>query len=338
MSPIGLGHAARSLEVAKRLAAMGVDLRVFSGGRAAEFMRNRGMDVDAVVSDATPSIVGGVMRGASLWYLRSWLALRRTVPRTRRLLGEFKPGLVVCDEEFSGMVAAEAAGVRRVLISDELELGFARSWLAKKVEGRVYRWYVRVQDGAEAVVIPEEGKDAGNRRYVGPIVRPVTAGKDEVLRSFGLPREGMLVLLSLSGSGQGSFLIPPVLSAFREASIPGGFLVVTGNRGRKAEGEGVYDLGVVGENQNLVAAADLVVSTAGKSTIDEAAAAGTPIIAVPIRHHAEQERNAAAEGGPPDLRGLAALMRDKAGRRRQPARCDGAETAARLISSMAAGA
>jgi UDP-N-acetylglucosamine--N-acetylmuramyl-(pentapeptide) pyrophosphoryl-undecaprenol N-acetylglucosamine transferase len=89
--------------------------------------------------------------------------------------------------------------------------------------------------------------------------------------------------------------------------------VVSGNRGKKKAGESIYDLGIVPDNQNLVAAADLVVSTAGKSTIDEAAEAGTPMIPVPIRNHSEQERNAAALGLVPGDASCAAAICTRSG-------------------------
>jgi len=78
-----------------------------------------------------------------------------------------------------------------------------------------------------------------------------------------------------------------------------------------------------------------VISAAGKSTIDEAASAGTPIVAIPIRNHAEQERNAAALGyvaGDEDR--LGELIRDRIGKRGSPRGYGGAEEASRILLSM----
>jgi UDP-N-acetylglucosamine--N-acetylmuramyl-(pentapeptide) pyrophosphoryl-undecaprenol N-acetylglucosamine transferase len=322
------------LVVAGLLREAGVEVSLFSGGKAAEFLRDEEQVVD-IVSDPVPKVVGGEMKSAAMWYLRSWLALRRTRVRTERLFDSFKPDLVVCDEEFSGLLVAEKRGVKRVLISDELELGFARTWLARKIEGRVDRWYRRIQGMVDLLLIPANGVDAGNRRYVEPIVRPASKSRAEVLRDHGLPEKGKMVLLSLSGSGVGRFLVHGAVRAVRDMCIKGAYLVVTGNRGAKVEGDGVYDLGVVWDNRNLVAAADLVISTAGKSTIDEAASSGTPMIAIPIRYHAEQERNAAALGySYSDLGRLSELIGDKIGRREPPRAFRGAENASRLILLM----
>ena len=127
VSPIGLGHATRALVLAKELERNGAEVSFFSGGKAAEFIAAGGVPVESIVDDPVPRVVNGVMSRVALWYVRSWLAHRRTLPRTRRLVDSYRPDIVVCDEEFSGIVVAGEKGLRRVFISDELELGFART-------------------------------------------------------------------------------------------------------------------------------------------------------------------------------------------------------------------
>ena len=336
ISPIGLGHATRSLVVLGLLAKAGAAVKVFSGGEAVEFLRNQGLDVADIVADTPPRVADGKMTWASTWYLRSWLGHRKTLPRVRRLFDTFGPDLVVCDEEFAGVSVAGERQVKRVFISDELELGFARSWLARKIEGRVYRWYRQLQDSVDLLIIPDQGVDRGNRRFVGPMAREVGADSLQTRTKHDLPSEGQMVLLSLSGSGLGDYLIPRTVEAMRDARMMGSFLVITGNRGKKVSSVGVHDLGVVDDNQDLVACADVVVSSAGKSTIDEAGAAGTPIVVVPIKNHAEQERNAAALGySPGDLDRLSQLIAEKIGRRGAKVTSGGAEKACELIMALA---
>ncbi|MDG6903011.1 MAG: hypothetical protein JRM80_13785, partial [Nitrososphaerota archaeon] len=174
---------------------------------------------------------------------------------------------------------------------------------------------------------------SGNRRHVGPIVRPTTMTSEETRRKYGIPG-GPFILFSASGSGAGMELALR-LAGVRDEAAPGVPLVISGNRGDKVSGSGVYDLGVLPDNQNLVACADLVVSTAGKSTIDEASAAGTPMIAIPIRHHAEQERNALALGyRSDDGRRLAELVREKLGKREKAQAYSGEKRAAELLTSL----
>ena len=334
VSPIGLGHATRSMVLARELENRGAEVRFFSGGRAAEFMRSAGVAVDGIVEDPVPHVSNGEMSRVALWYVRSWLANRRTLPRTLRLVDEYSPDLVVGDEEFSGVVAASRRGVRRVFIADELNLGFARTWLARKLEARVGRWYRELQASVDLLIVPESGESRGNTRFVGPIVRAPTKSPSEARASYGLP-DGKLVLFAMSGSGIGRELAARVRDALATLGLAGVTLVVTGNRGQKLTGRGVIDLGVIPDNQNLVAAADLVVSTAGKSTIDEASAAGTPIIAIPIRYHAEQERNAAALGyTSEDAFRLDSLIAQKLGMKVPPRRFAGEVDAAEAMLSL----
>ena len=334
VSPIGLGHATRSLVLSQELERSGATVRFFSGGTAAEFIRDRGFEVDDIVEDPVPHVSDGEMSRVALWYIRSWIANKRTVPRTRRLLDAFSPDLVVCDEEFSGVIAAGERGLRRVFVADELALGFARTWVSRKIEARVDRWYKELQESVDLLIVPETGESGGNRRFVGPIVRGVTKSPLETKASYSIPAGGM-ILFSTSGSGLGRELAIQVRDAIPIAGLSGVSFVVTGNRGPRIDGESVYDLGVVPDNQNLVAAADLVVSTAGKSTIDEAAAAGTPIIVIPIRRHAEQERNAAALGYTgEDVSRLPELVRGLFGRRQSPRLFNGEAEASRAILSL----
>jgi len=334
VSPIGLGHATRSLVISQELERRGAEVIFFSGGKAADFIRDGGFRVEDIVEDPMPHVADGEMSRVALWYVRSWIANRRTVPRTRTLLDSYSPDLVVCDEEFSGMVAAGERGVKRVFIADELELGFARTWLAHKLEARVDRWYRGLQESVDLLIVPEPGESGGNRRFVGPIVRETTKSPSEAKSSYGVP-EGGMVLFATSGSGLGRELAEMVRDALVTAGLADVNLVVTGNRGPRIDGKGVHDLGVIPDNQNLVAAADLVVSTAGKSTIDEAAAAGTPIIVIPIRHHAEQERNAEALGySSADVSRLPELVREMYGRRKPPRRFSGEVEACSAILSL----
>ena len=334
VSPIGLGHATRSLVISDLLRKEGIEVKLFSGGRAAEFIRGLGMSVEDIVDDPVPTVVNGEMKWSALWYGRSWLALRRTARKTERLYDSYQPDLVVCDEEFSGMALAERRGAKRVFISDELMLGFGRTWLSRKIEGRVERWYKRIQGSVDLLIVPEFGTDSGNTRYVGPVVRAPTLSPSETRKKYGLP-EGKVILFSMSGSGIGDYLLRETIRVIKSDTIPGAYLVVSGNRGPKIADSKVFDLGVVNDNQNLISCADLVVSTAGKSTIDEAMSAGTPIITIPIKNHAEQERNAAALGYSfESLADLPALMKQKIGKREPPQDFRGGEIISRLLVSM----
>jgi UDP-N-acetylglucosamine--N-acetylmuramyl-(pentapeptide) pyrophosphoryl-undecaprenol N-acetylglucosamine transferase len=336
VSPVGLGHASRAVAISQELEGKGLRVVFATGGGAVEHLSSHGLQVRDAIREPNPTVRGGEMKAASLWYARYWYGYRRSRTAMRRLIEELGPDLVVGDEEFSGVSLALEGGIKQALITDELELGFAKSPVARSIERRVGRWYGELQERVSALIIPDYGEDSKNRHFVTPIVRRVTAERPELARKFSLPEEGDMVLFVMSGAGVGGWVLRRTVEAFRRWRPPGAFLVVVGNRGGRISGDGIYDLGVVRDGQNLVAAASLVVSTAGKSTIDEAASAGTPIIAIPVRNHMEQEGNARELGfGPADLSKLEELMAERIGRRLQPGRCEGAARSAELLIRMA---
>jgi predicted glycosyltransferase len=82
----------------------------------------------------------------------------------------------------------------------------------------------------------------------------------------------------------------------------------------------------------MVLAADLVITTAGKGTVNEALAAGTPVIAIPPKGQVEAERNAAALGFRfEDLRRLKEFIPEHLASGRLPPKTMGNEEATRLL-------
>jgi UDP-N-acetylglucosamine--N-acetylmuramyl-(pentapeptide) pyrophosphoryl-undecaprenol N-acetylglucosamine transferase len=334
VSPIGLGHATRAAAIGLKLRGRGFEIEFASGGNASSFIRSYGFKVHDIVSEPTPDEANGVMKRPGIWYLKYWSGYRSTKRRMLDLIDQFGPQLVIGDEEFSSVSLALEKGINHVLISDELELGFARGALSRYIENRVSKWYADLQRSVSNLLVPEFGTDRGNMHFVGPVVREVDKTRDQVLAALNIGQSSSFILFSASGSGIGRFLLDPVLRAFRALDLPDTTLVVTGLKEGPTDKSVIY-LGVQRDNQNLVAVADLVVSTAGKSTIDEAASYGSPIVAIPIRNHSEQERNAKALGySHEDITRIGSLITEHLGRRQEPKNYRGSENTASYISSM----
>ncbi|MDV3243893.1 MAG: hypothetical protein LYZ66_01810, partial [Nitrososphaerales archaeon] len=263
VSPIGLGHATRAVAVGQELAKKGHELVFATGGYAAEFLEGEGFRVEDAIVEPVPKVRGGEMKNAARWYFDYWRGYHRSRTALSRLLDLHRPGLVVGDEEFACLSLALERGLRHAMISDELELGFARGWLARRLEKRVGRWYKELQRRVSLIIIPEEGEDSGNIRHVGPVVRARTKTRAQVFDELALSGSNKLVLVSMSGSDVGDELLHRAIDAFQEAKIPLAQLLVSGNRGPRVSGDCIRDLGMVRDNQNLVAASDLVVTNGG---------------------------------------------------------------------------
>jgi len=79
----------------------------------------------------------------------------------------------------------------------------------------------------------------------------------------------------------------------------------------------------------------LIISLAGKSTIDEARAYGTPAIFIPIKGHFEQEDNAREEGFVfEDINRLDELILKKLEEKRNQVNTDGAKIASDIIKKL----
>ena len=334
VSPIGLGHASRSAAIGLKLRERSLEPEFATGGPAVKFLESYGFRVHDVVREPVPAESGGEMKMAALWYLRYWLGYRSTGRRMAELLTKLSPKLVVGDEEFTSVSLAIQRGIPQAMISDELQLGFAKGAVARRVEARVSEWYSDLQRRVSSLLVPSFGTDNGNVHYMTPVTREVTKPREAVRAEHGLPLDSSVVLFSSSGSGIGRFLLDRSLQAFRKVCTHSEVFASTGVGAPRGAGN-VRELGTVRDNQNLIAAADLVISTAGKSTIDECVSSGTPIIAIPIKNHVEQERNAAELGFSfGDLDRLEELIPRLLGKRSAPALYAGAQRTADYLASL----
>ncbi|MFB5603739.1 MAG: glycosyltransferase, partial [Candidatus Nitrosomaritimum aestuariumsis] len=99
--------------------------------------------------------------------------------------------------------------------------------------------------------------------------------------------------------------------------------------------EKIKNLGFVNNLHEVIYAADVLVSLAGKSTIDEAKQYGTPAIFIPIRGHFEQEDNARDEGFVfEDIERLGELILQKLEEKRNPHDMGGAQKASEIIKNL----
>ena len=99
--------------------------------------------------------------------------------------------------------------------------------------------------------------------------------------------------------------------------------------------DNVKNLGFIHNLHEIIYAADLIISLAGKSTIDEANAYGTPGIFIPIKGHFEQEDNARNEGFMfEDINRLDKLILEKLEQKRNKINTEGAKLASEIIKEI----
>ena len=130
------------------------------------------------------------------------------------------------------------------------------------------------------------------------------------------------------------FLIEKALESISKINQDTETIIVSGPAVTKRFAD-VRNLGFVDNLHELIYAADLLISLAGKSTIDEANAYGTPAIFIPIKGHFEQEDNAKEEGFVfDDIKRLDVLILEKLEEKRTQVNTGGAEIAADIIKKV----
>ena len=147
---------------------------------------------------------------------------------------------------------------------------------------------------ADKVIIPEIGDNQDNIIRTGPIVREIKKTRNEIRKEQNFDKK--TIVLSVGGTDAGIFLIKQTISAIEKIQLDVDLVLVTGPEIKLKFNDSLRNLGFISNLHEIIFAADLVISLAGKSTIDESIIYGTPGIFIPIKDHFEQEDNAKEMG------------------------------------------
>ncbi|MEM3161259.1 MAG: glycosyltransferase [Nitrososphaera sp.] len=332
-SPIGLGHATRDIAIADKLGISKSELMFVSGEGAPALIEKSGYRCLDLYRPEKFSVDNGQLQHSFRWLMAYYSYYKKCKEIAGRVIAE-NPGPVISDEDFASIAIAEEAGRKHVLVTDILETHFTKG-AASLVEKKMNRAMREMMDRCDCVIIPDVGEDRGNLRYVGPIVREVSADRETLRRRFNLARKTIVV--SVGGTDAGRYLIEKTIGAYRKLKgrLDADLLVVPGPSLKLPDSPDYRNLGFVENLHELVYAADLVISLAGRSTMDESMAYGTPGIFIPIKGHFEQEEGAARLGySHGDILRLEPLIEETIGRRRDSVNAAGAKNAAKIISAL----
>ena len=325
-SPIGLGHATRDVAISQNL--IDISKRFVSGNPASEFISQNGFDIDNLYKPPTFQIEDGNLKQPLKWLFKYYSYYKECKKTSSQILETYSPRLVTSDEDFASLVTAQEKGIKTILITDILETNFARG-IGTIIEKQMNKSMKKIIKKCDLVIIPENGKEEGNIVRVGPIVRKTPYSREQLREKFGFHKKTIVV--SIGGTDSGRFLIEKTLQAYSKID-PDIELVVVSGPSFKMNNPDIKNLGFVNNLHEVVFASDLIISLAGKSTIDEAKYFGTPGIFIPIKGHFEQEENAKEVGYTyEDVFHLDKLIQDKINEKRNPQPIDGAKKASELI-------
>ncbi|MGA9319353.1 MAG: glycosyltransferase [Nitrososphaeraceae archaeon] len=306
-SPIGLGHATRDIAICEKLRSLTNDKILFVTGSAAyTIISNKGYVAYDVYTPNNfqvnyfmhlQSMIKWLIQYVS-YYKRCKIIAQHFIEKNNE-----RNLLIVSDEDFASITVGKNRNMKRILITDILKTHFLKG-LPSIIEYGMNRSLERMIRSCDHVIIPDYGSDVDNKSYIGPIVRELTTIDREALRKkFEMYKP--TILLTIGGTTSGKYLIEMTIKAFKKLrmKLDINLLIVSGLSVEvqdkllcTSNTDNIINLGFVNNLHEYIYASDLVVSLAGRSTIDESIVYKTPGIFIPIKNHFEQEENARRMG------------------------------------------
>ena len=328
-SPIGLGHVTRDIAIVNNL--KDIPINFVTGSGAAKILKKLEFKVNDVYSPPSFSVKNGALNNQTKWLWNYYQYYKNCKNISEKILKKNNLNLIISDEDFASLTVAQNLEIPNILITDVLETKFTKG-IASFIERKMNKSMMNIVKNCDVVIIPEEGDNQDNIKRVGPIVRKINCSREELRGKFSFNK--ITIVISIGGTDAGLFLIDKAIKAILKINQNIEIVVVSGPALNK-KFLNVKNLGFVDNLHELIFASDLVISLAGKSTIDEAKAYGTPAIFIPIKGHFEQEHNAKTEGFVfEDINNLGTLILEKLEQKRNKVNTDGARLASEIIKKM----
>jgi UDP-N-acetylglucosamine--N-acetylmuramyl-(pentapeptide) pyrophosphoryl-undecaprenol N-acetylglucosamine transferase len=327
--PIGLGHVTRDIAIVNNFE--NISTNFISGSGAAKILKKLDYKIQDVYNPPSFIIENGTLKNPAKWLWNYYQYYRDCKNISEKLLQNDKPDLVISDEDFASLTVAQNIKIPTVLVTDVFETHFTKG-IASFIEKKMNKSMQEIIKKCDVVIFPENGDEYDNVKMVGPIVRETNSTREELRKKFSFEKK--TILISIGGTSAGSFLIEKALESISKINQELDIVLVSGPAINKKY-ENVKNLGFVDNLHELIFAADVIISLAGKSTIDEAKAYGTPAIFIPIKGHFEQEDNAQELGFVfEDINRLQELILEKLEEKRIQVNTTGAKTAAEIIQKL----
>jgi len=362
-SPIGLGHATRDIAIAEKLKHIVKDEILFiSGGAAYDLISKEGFQALNLYRPPPFTVDSGKLRNSFVWLMKYIIYYKRSKKIAEEVIRKdvHKYPLIVSDEDFASIAVSQNTILSKsILIYDMVEPtasghGITSNYYNNSFENNVSETHFasgflhifekkmnrsmrNLINKCDKVIIPDFGDNSANLVFVGPIVREVKSDRKSLRNNLGFTRKTILVCAG--GTDAGRHLIQKSLEAYGNLKkrLDVDLILVPGPNLELNDSDDFYNLGFVDNLHEYIYASDLVISLAGRSTIDESTVYGTPGIFIPIKNHFEQEQNAIRLGYKyEDISKLESLIEEKLGMNHQNPILDsrGAEVTAKIISEL----
>ena len=329
-SPIGLGHATRDLAIINQLELE--SCKVVSGSSAIQFFEKNNIKAVDAYSPPNFEVQNGKLEKSLKWLWSYYKYYKKCKEVSEQIISSEKPNLIISDEDFASIAVAQEREIPNIVITDILETKFT-SGFGAMIEKKMNKTMQEMLQKADRVIIPESGMNKDNIVRTGPIVRKIQKKREDVRELLDFEKK--TIVLCAGGTEAGKFLIKQTIDAMQKIELDVDLVLVSGPKINDEFGKDVRNLGFVENLHEIIFAADLVISLAGKSTIDESVVYGTPGIFIPIKNHFEQEDNAKEMGfNFEDIFDLENLIRQNINKDRNEQQQNGVDTAGMEITKI----
>ena len=308
-----------------------ISVNFVTGSGAAKMLKKLNYKINDVYKPPSFIVENGILNNQTKWLWNYFQYYKNCKKISEKIIKINNSDLIISDEDFASLTVAQNLKIPNILITDVLETKFTKG-IASLIERKMNKSMMNIIKNCDVVIIPEEGYDQGNIKRVGPIVREINFSREELREKFSFNKT--TIIISIGGTDAGLFLIEKSIESILKINQDIEIVVVSGPAISK-KFSNVRNLGFVDNLHELIFASDLIISLAGKSTIDEAKAYGTPGIFIPIKGHFEQEDNAKTEGFIfEDINRLETLISEKLEQKRNKINTNGAKLASEIIKKM----
>ena len=329
-SPIGLGHATRDLAIINQLELE--SCKVVSGSSAIQFFEKNNIKAVDAYSPPNFEVQNGRLEKSLKWLWSYYKYYKKCKEVSEQIISSEKPNLIISDEDFASIAVAQEREIPNIVITDILETKFT-SGFGAMIEKKMNKTMQEMLQKADRVIIPESGMDKDNIVRTGPIVRKIQKKREDVRELLDFKKK--TIVLCAGGTEAGKFLIKQTIDAMEKIESDIDLVLVSGPKINDEFEKDVRNLGFVENLHEIIFAADLVISLAGKSTIDESVVYGTPGIFIPIKNHFEQEDNAKDMGfNFEDIFNLENLIEERINKNRNEQRQNGVDLAGMEIRNI----
>jgi len=328
-SPIGLGHVTRDIAIVNNLDDISINFVTGSG--AAQILRKLDYKIDDVYNPPSFIVENGMLNNQTKWLWNYFQYYKECKKISEKIIKTNNSDLIISDEDFASLTVAQNLKIPNILITDVLETKFTKG-IISFIERKMNKSMMKIIKKCDLVIIPEQGDNQDNIRRTGPIVRETNFSREELRKKFSFNKT--TIIISIGGTNVGLFLIDKAIQSILKVNQDIEIVVISGPSVTK-KFDNVKNLGFVDNLHELIFASDLIISLAGKSTIDEARAYGTPGIFIPIKNHFEQEDNAKSEGFVfEDINRLDKLILEKLEQKRNKINMNGTKLASEIIKKL----